>query len=323
MDTIALHQAGFDNAVASLGTSLTEDHAQLLSHYTKAVVLSYDGDGAGIKAAQRAIGILEKTGLDVKVLQVTGAKDPDEFVKKYGPEAFERLINQSGGQMEYRLRQLKGQFNLESDDDRVKYLREAAALVAELSSPVEREVYANRVAQDVGLSPAAMNQEVERARNQRARKAKKQEQRASLNPAASNQPKERTLRYQNLNSALAEEGVLSLLALDSSLFREAEGKLNPEDFTSPFLGKVYGLFRKRWQEGREIRVAAMAGELTQEEMNQLTAALQKPVSPGNVHEALRDYIDAIQLAKLRTGGESDDNLLLAFRDKKANGGNHL
>jgi DNA primase len=323
MDTIALHQAGFDNAVASLGTSLTEDHAQLLSHYTKAVVLSYDGDGAGIKAAQRAIGILEKTGLDVKVLQVTGAKDPDEFVKKYGPEAFERLINQSGGQMEYRLRQLKGQFNLESDDDRVKYLREAATLVAELSSPVEREVYANRVAQDVGLSPTAMNQEVERARNQRARKAKKQEQRASLNPAASNQPKERALRYQNLNSALAEEGVLSLMALDSSLFQEAEGKLNPEDFTSPFLGKVYGLFRQRWQEGRQIRVAAMAGELTQEEMNQLTAALQKPVSPGNVHEALRDYIDAIQLAKLRAGGESDDRILLAFRDKKANGGNHL
>jgi DNA primase len=113
------------------------------------------------------------------------------------------------------------------------------------------------------------------------------------------------------------------MALDSSLFQEAEGKLNPEDFTSPFLGKVYGIFRQRWQEGRQIRVAAMAGELTQEEMNQLTAALQKPVSPGNVHEALRDYIDAIQLAKLRAGGESDDRILLAFRDKKANGGNHL
>ena len=321
MDTIALHQAGFDNAIASLGTSLTEDHAQLISHYTKEVVIAYDGDGAGIKAAQRAIGIFEKTGINVKVLQVTGAKDPDEFVKKYGPEAFERLINQSGNHIEYQLRQLKQKYNLENDDERVQYLREAAALVAALPSPVEREVYGTRAAETVKISPTAMAQEVERIRRQRSRREKKQEQRTALNPAANSQPKDRTLRYQNVRSARAEEGVLRLMALDSSLFTQAEGKLEPEDFSSEFLGKIYGMFRQRWQEGREIRVAAMAGSLSQEEMSQLTAVMQEPVDPSNVNQALADYIETIHTEKIKRDIQ-DDSSLLAFRDKKANGGNH-
>ncbi len=320
MDTIALHQAGFDNAVASLGTALTEDHAQLLSHYTKEVVISYDGDSAGVKAAQRAIGILEKTGLEVKVLQVTGAKDPDEFVKKYGPEAFERLVNQSGNHIEYQLGQLRLKYDLENDGDRVRYLREAAQLVAALPGPVEREVYGTRAAEAVKISASAMAQEVERARQQQGRRARKQEQRAALNPAANTQPRDRSLRYRNLRSARAEEGVLRLMAHDSALFEEAEGQLEQEDFSSEFLGKVYGLFRRRWQEGREIRVAALAGTLSQEEMSWLTAVMQEPVDPANTSQALADYIEIIHTEKIKQGAQ-DDSALLAFRDKKANGGN--
>ncbi|MEI3112267.1 MAG: toprim domain-containing protein, partial [Oscillospiraceae bacterium] len=107
MDTIALHQGGFDCAVASLGTSLTEDHARLISRYTKEVILAYDGDAAGVNAAQRAIPILDKTGLHVRVLQMRGAKDPDEFIRKFGREAFQRLLDGSENQMEYRLEQLR------------------------------------------------------------------------------------------------------------------------------------------------------------------------------------------------------------------------
>ncbi len=321
MDTIALHQAGFDNAVASLGTSLTEDHAQLISHYTKEVVISYDGDAAGIKAAQRAIGILEKTGLNVKVLQVTGAKDPDEFIKKYGPEAFERLINQAGNHIEYQLHQLQLNYNLEQDGDRIRYLREAAELVSALPSPVEREIYGTRAANAAKISSSAMAEEVERVRRQRGRRERKQEQRAALNLAASSQPKDRTLRYKNIRSARAEEGVLRLMALDSSLFEQAEGKLEPEDFSSEFLGKIYEMFRQRWQEGREIRVAALAGSLSQEEMSQLTAVMQEPVNPANVSQALTDYIEIIHTEKIKQSVQ-DDSSLLAFRDKKANGGNH-
>lgn len=322
MDTISLHQAGFDCAVASLGTALTEDHAQLISRYAKEVVISYDGDQAGINAAQRAIGILEKTGITVRVLQVKGAKDPDEFLQKYGAQGFERLIEQSGNHIEYLLQQLQGKYNLTQDEDKVQYLQEAAALIAALPSPVEREVYGTRAAEAAKFSPGAMSQEVERARKQQSWKAKRKEQRASLNPAGELQPKDRVLRYQNLRSARAEEGVLRLMERDSSLFAQAEGDLEPEEFSSEFLGKVYRLYRDRWKQGKEINTALLAQELTQEEMSQLMTVLQQPVTIANGPQALKDYINIIHTERLKQTVASDE-LLLAFRDKKANGGAKL
>lgn len=322
MDTISLHQAGFDCAVASLGTALTEDHAQLISRYAKEVVISYDGDQAGINAAQRAIGILEKTGITVRVLQVKGAKDPDEFLQKYGAQGFERLIEQSGNHIEYLLQQLQGKYNLTQDEDKVQYLQEAAALIAALPSPVEREVYGTRAAEAAKFSPGAMSQEVERARKQQSWKAKRKEQRVALNPAGELQPKDRVLRYQNLRSARAEEGVLRLMERDSSLFAQAEGDLEPEEFSSEFLGKVYRLYRDRWKQGKEINTALLAQELTQEEMSQLMTVLQQPVTIANGPQALKDYINIIHTERLKQTVASDE-LLLAFRDKKANGGAKL
>ncbi len=236
MDTIALHQAGFDCAVASLGTSLTEDHVKLISNYTKEVIISYDGDQAGINAAQRAIGLLEKSGIDVKVLRVTGAKDPDEFIKTYGPAAFGQLLEGSTNHNEYQLNQIKANYDLTQDDQRVDYLKEAAAFVARLDSPVEREVYGTRAAEAAGLTPAAMAEEVKRLRAQRRRKVRRQEERRALSPAQESQPAERSLRYQNVPSARAEEGVIHLLMLDGENFQYASA-LQPEHFSSPCWGK--------------------------------------------------------------------------------------
>ena len=160
MDTIALHQGGFDCAVASLGTSLTEDHARLISRYTKEVILAYDGDAAGVNAAQRAIPILDKTGLHVRVLQMRGAKDPDEFIRKFGREAFQRLLDGSENQMEYRLEQLRSKFHLEDPADRVAYLQEAAAMIGKLDSPVEREIYGGRAAETAGIERDTMLAEI-------------------------------------------------------------------------------------------------------------------------------------------------------------------
>lgn len=322
MDTISLHQAGFDCAVASLGTSLTDDHAQLISRYAKEVIISYDGDQAGINAAQRAIGILEKTGITVRVLQVKGAKDPDEFLKKYGPQDFERLITQSGNHIEYQLQQLQSKYNLAQDEGKVQYLQEAAALIAGLSSPVEREVYGTRAAEAAKFSPGAMAQEVERARKQQSWKVKRKEQRAALNPVVELQPKDRMLRYQNLRSARAEEGVIRLMEWDPDLFAQTEGRLEPEEFSSEFLGKVYRLYRERWQQGKKINSNLLAQELTQEEMNQLITLLQQPEKPADESQALKDYINIIQTERLKQTADSDE-LLLAFRNKKANGGAKL
>ena len=325
MDTISLHQAGFDCAVASLGTSLTQEHAQLLSRYTKEAIIAYDGDGAGVKAAQRAIPILEQTGIQVRVLRVTGAKDPDEFIKTYGPEAFGRLLNQSENHIEYRLRQIAAQYDLSDDQQKVEYLRSAAEMLSTLPSPVEREVYGVRVAEQTGLSADTMAREIQQAYNRRIKKAKKQQERRDLTPSIQLQPKERGLRYENLRSALAEEGLLRLMMLEPALFREADPTgLEPERFSAPLLGKVYDLLRERFRRGSSTQLAALAGVLEPEEMSHMVQILEKPEDLSHSQQALRDYIDVIETeAVTRTGQAEVDPLMAArkkFREKKAYGG---
>ncbi len=324
MDTISLHQAGFDCAVASLGTSLTQEHAHLLSRYTKEAVIAYDGDGAGVSAAQRAIPILEKTGIQVKVLQVRGAKDPDEFIQKYGREAFQKLITGSENHIEYRLRQIQTKYNLEDDTQRVDFLRECAAMLATLPSPVEREVYGGRMAALAGVSPETMAQEIKREGERRLRQAKKQQERKDLTPAIQLQPKNYGIRYENLRSARAEEGVLRLMLLEPDLFRDIPD-LKPEQFSSPLLGKVYALLLRRLEEGRSIQLSTLAAELEPQEMSHLASILEQPESLPNSRQALRDYIAIIQTEALKRGGDGELDPLLAarnkFREKKAYGGN--
>ena len=323
MDTISLHQAGFDCAVASLGTSLTAEHAQLLSKYTKEAVIAYDGDGAGVKAAQWAIPILEKTGIQVRVLQMRGAKDPDEFIKKFGREAFAKLLDQSENHIDYRLRQIQVKYDLEDDAQRVEFLREAAAMLSTLSSPVEREVYGAKAAAAAGITAEAMAQEVKREYYRRVKQAKKQQERKDLTPAAQLQPREYGIRYANMRSGRAEEGVLRLMLLEPGLFRET-GSLTAEQFSVPVLGKVYGLLQKRFREGRSTQLAALAGELTPEEMSHLAAILDRPEDLANSQQALRDYISIIQTEALKRTGENQMDPLLAarekYREKKAYGG---
>ena len=325
MDTISLHQAGFDCAVASLGTSLTQEHAQLLSRYTKEAIIAYDGDGAGVKAAQRAIPILEQTGIQVRVLRVTGAKDPDEFIKTYGPEAFGRLLNQSENHIEYRLRQIAAQYDLSDDQQKVEYLCSAAEMLSTLPSPVEREVYGVRVAEQTGLSADTMAREIQQAYNRRVKKVKKQQERRDLTPSIQLQPKERGLRYENFRSARAEEGVLRLMLLEPGLFREAERMgLTAEQFSAPLLGRVYGLLYQRFRSGGSTQLAALAGVLTPEEMSHMVQILEEPEDLAHSQQALRDYIGVIETeAVKRKAGSEQDPLLAArekFREKKAYGG---
>ena len=314
MDTISLHQAGFDSAVASLGTALTEEHAQLLSRYFKEAVISYDGDGAGVAAAQRAIPLLEKAGLKVRVLRMTGAKDPDEFIKAYGRDAFARLLDRSENQVDYRLAQIQKKFDLSDDAQRVAFLQEAAQLIASLPSAVEREIYGGHAAQTAGVTPETMGQEVNRALKGRLRRAKKQQERRDLAPAARLQPKTRDLRYGNIRSALAEQGVLRLLLLDPGLLSRMDG-LTGEEFSSPLLGRVFDLLCRREEEGLTPTLASLAGELTGEEMSHLAQVTAQPEDTSQAEQSLRDYISLIREERLRREGGQKDELLLAVQKK--------
>ncbi len=320
MDTIALHQAGFDSAVASLGTSLTAEHAQLLARYFQDAVIAYDGDGAGVSAAQRAIPLLEKTGLKVRVLRMKGAKDPDEFIKKFGREAFAKLLDESENHVDYRLEQIRRKYTLEDDGQKVEFLKEATGLIASLHSAVEREIYGGHAAEMAGVSSESVAQEVKKELFRRTKRAQKKQERQDLSPATTLQPKQRGLHYENIRSARAEEGVIRLCLLDPGLIPEMSG-LSGGEFSSPFLGKVFECLRRRYQEGLSTQLSALAGELEGEEMDHLTYIASQPESAANASRSLRDYIAIIRQESLRRQLEDPNDLLRAaqqrYKEKKA------
>ena len=333
LDIVTLHQAGFDNAVASMGTALTTEQIRLLSRFTKELVLCYDNDNAGKMATERALQLLNDSEFIVRVLQlprrlVDGEyvkQDADDFIKYQGADAFERLLTGSENGVEFRMAQIAGKYDLSDDQSRVAYCEEVGNLLATLSNPVEREIYSTRAAEAAKITPEAMKLEVQRAFKRRVSREKRTELRQSLNPAAQLQPKERTLRYDNVRSARAEEGVLRLLLLDDSLF-PAESPLTPEQFSSPLLGRVYGLLWQRRLAGLPLSLSVLAGELSPEEMNHMTGVCQQPEALSNGHQALADYIHIIQEeATKRAGGADIDPLLAAtekYRKTKITGGKH-
>ncbi len=272
MDAIALHQYGIDCAVASLGTALTEEHAQLLAKYTNQVVLTYDGDEAGQNATRRAIPMLEKAGLQVKILRMQGAKDPDEFLKKYGRDKFLNLLEKSENQAEYRLLSLQNRYDLQQDDQRVAFLKEASQLISTFSTAVEREVYGARAAEAAGITADAMKVEIDRAYRRRKTAQKKKQDQADMDILRQVQPKERGLRYDNAASAVAEEVLLAQILKEPGLLPEVQ--LPPETFSSPLLGKAFGLIRQQIEEGRSVTLASLSGDFTPEEMNHLTMVVR-------------------------------------------------
>ncbi len=331
IDVITLHQAGFDNAVASMGTALTVEQIRLLSRYTKELVLCYDNDEAGKNATQKAIDLLNNSEFSVKVLQLPRRlengqyvkQDVDDFIKFHGREAFEALLTGSENHIEFRMDAVAAKYDLTDDRQRVAYAEEISGVIASLANAVEREVYAGRAAERAGISKEAMELEVKRAFRQRASRERRQLERTSLNPAAQLQPKERGCRYTDLRSAMAEEGVIRLLTRDSTLF-DCCCQLRPEEFSSPLLGKIYSILLRCHQSGQQGGVSLLSQELEREEMNHFTGLLQKPESMANSRQAMADYIAIIQdSCRARSGAQESDPLVAAqekYKAKKGYGG---
>ena len=306
MDAIALHQYGFDCAVASLGTALTEDGANLLSRYTDQVVLIYDGDAAGQNATQRAIPILEKAGLQVKVLQMRDAKDPDEFLKKFGADRFKLLLEESSNRVEYQLAAILKKYDLRDDDQRVKYLQESAGLISTLGSSVQREVYAGRVAEVAKISLDAMKLEVNRAYKRRQYQEKKKQEKIDLSPAKNLQPKSRAIRYDNLKSAMAEEMLLSLVLREPALLDKTRD-LSAGMFSSELLGRAYDQLSSRYQQGLDVTLSGLT-DFEPEEMSHIAGILQRQDGPVN-EQALLDCVGTIREEYQKAHTESVDDLM--------------
>ena len=326
LDVVTLHQAGFDNAVASMGTALTLEQTRLLSRFTHELVLCYDNDNAGQQATERALQLLNNSEFTVKVLKLPNRmvdgqpkkQDADDFIKNHGAAAFENLLSGSGSGIEFRMAQIAAQFDLSDDRGKVEYTAAITPVLAALSGAVERDVYAVRAAEAAGISPEAMKAEVARARKKLTYQQKKLRERRELNPSITAQPVQKGLRYQNPRSAMAEEGLIRLLYMDSSLFG-AVPPLDEGDFSSPLLGRIFALLWARRSSNH--RLSILSGELTGEEMSHLTALLQKPESPANAQKAMEDYVAIIKEEKdKRTIDDGADPLALALERNKAKKG---
>ena len=328
LDVVTLHQAGFDNAVASMGTALTVEQTRLLSRFTKELVLCYDNDNAGQLATQRALELLNNSEFTVKVLKLPNRlvdgkyvkQDADDFIKNHGAAAFENLLSGSENGVEFRMAQIAGKYDLTSDEGRIGYAGEMAEELCKLENAVERDVYTNRAAQTAGLSPEAMRMEVQRAFKRRINRDRRVQERQELNLSRTLQPTERAIRYDDLRSAMAEEGVIRLLMQDDGLF-PVEPPLREEEFSSPLLGRIYS---ELWRCRGGSSMAALAAALTPEEMSHLTTLLQKPESAANAHQALTDYIRIIREEYAKRSGRSAMDALAAardtYKDKKGYGG---
>ena len=316
IDVVSLHQAGFDSAVASLGTSLTPEQARLLSRYTGEVIIAYDNDGAGVKAAQRAIGILEKLDLKVKVLRMSGAKDPDEFIKTRGAEAFRKLLEGSEDQIDYRLHAVTAKYDLTVDEQKVAFLKEATDLLARLPGAVERQVYAMRVAEMVGIPANAVSDEVERRRKRLLGRVRQEQARAQAQPEKQRQPEERSLHFDDPASAAAEKGLIRLLYLEPELSRKSSLPA-PEEFSSQALAHMYTVLLEKARRGEHLSTATLGDALSGAEMSLLVQLLQEPEVLSRGEKTLQDYIDRIREQRERKNDAEDlRQLSQKLREKK-------
>lgn len=318
MDVIALHQAGFDSAVASLGTSLTEEQVKLISRYKKEIIIAYDSDTAGISAASRAIELLRPAGIAVRVLRMQDAKDPDEYIKKFGRERFLRLLNKSEADCEYKLSTVRAKHDLTTDEGRVAYLREAVSTLATIGSAIEREIYIARVALDAGVSADAVKLEVGRAYKKEVRRRVREQDHKNLAPVSAIQPQNRAQRFDNPRSAIAEEGVLATLVVRNDWIDPVAEKLLAEDFSSPMLAEIYRVLLAQHREGREVTAAGILGAISQDAANHFAGVLARATAPTS--DALRDYLKTIEVERAKS---SEDALRAAaelYREKKSYGG---
>lgn len=295
MDVIALNQAGFTNAVATLGTALTNEQAVLMKRYADEVIICYDADGAGQKATARAIDILRNAGLPIKILTVPSGKDPDEFIRskgENGPAAFKLLIEKCGNDIEYRLMKLKENYNLNTTDGKVAFLNEAVKIVATIESPIERDVFASKLCAELEIDKNAFLEQISKVKRRDRRENIKKETRqiqAELNGQSDKINRE---HYKKPRSSSAEEALLVYLINNPDYANSISERVTPDKFSNSLIKRYYEYVLSKIKSGYEP-LTSVSSDFNSDEVSYLYKLISTTIPAVSTREAVEEYINVI------------------------------
>ena len=296
MDVIALHQAGFTNAIACLGTAFTSEQANLLSRYAEEIIICYDNDGAGREATQRALAVLGKTGLKLRVVTMSGGKDADEIIRTHGKERFAELLGMAANKTEYRLLQERNKYNLNTDDGKLRFLTAAAQILAECSA-IECDIYATRLSNELGVSAESINAQVRSAktrqrRSDESKRLKESEALIERSFADKNNPQ----RAANIRAAKAEETLIASLMRNPDFYPKLKDKFSADDFVTDFNKRIMRCLADKLDKGFIPELSLFAREFTPEEMGSVTRIYMSSAELNNTLRECEDCISVLQNA---------------------------
>lgn len=311
MDVIALNQAGFENTVATLGTALTQEQSRIMSNYAKEVIIAYDSDSAGQNAAHKAINLLGNVGITVKVLRMQGAKDPDEFIKKFGAERFRRLVENSDGAVNFELEKCRQGLDISSDTGKVEFLKRASAMLSDISNPMERDVYISKVAHECDVSPEVIKADIA-LRLKKIRSAEKKNEwqavkniqivRDNINPEANS----------HLKESRAEEMIIVYIMRNPDKIEEIRELLPPDKFVTAFNRRIYDCLCRKLENSQSFSLSLMSDEFNNDEMGRITGLGIKNKSIDISFQTVLDCVNVLDEYSekyLPENGLSDDELI--------------
>ena len=294
MDVIALHQAGFTNAIACLGTAFTSEQANLLSRYAEEIIICYDNDGAGREATQRALNVLGKTGLKLRVVTMSGGKDADEIIRTHGKERFAELLGMAANKTEYRLLQERNKYNLNTDDGKLRFLTAAAQILAECSA-IECDIYATRLSNELGVSAESINAQIRsvktrQRRSDESKRLKESEALIERSFADKNNPQ----RAANIRAAKAEETLIASLMRNPDFYPKLKDKFSADDFVTDFNKRIMRCLADKLDKGFIPELSLFAREFTPEEMGSVTRIYMSSAELNNTLRECEDCISVLQ-----------------------------
>lgn len=291
-DVVSLHQAGFENVVAPLGTAFTSEQANLISRYTKEVVLMFDADAAGQKAIRRASQILENSGLSVRVVVIPDGKDPDEYIRKNGADRFKALLSGAVSDIEYKLLMAANGISLESDDGKLKYLALAAEIIATSDDVMTRDIYIGRLCDKYGVSRTALTTKVNEIRKKNKKYKQKQEINDIIKPKFTKDDVNPE-RRMSVKATAAEETLIAVLLQHPDFYTYAIEKLPCDKMVTSLNKRIYSMISEIIDSGRTLDISAFAQKLLPAEVGYLVSLQNSDKAGNNPKTVLKDCIEVI------------------------------